>query len=173
MARVTSGEVRAAALRYGLAVNLVIASFAISNALRDDGDRPFLIFIFAAVLMSSWWGGAGPGWLAVFLSTILIDYFYIPPVGQVTGDLKDVPWLIAFIVCAVFGNIASSRQRRVNEALHVAHDHLETRVAERTSELEQANNELQAEITERNRTEQALREAQLELERVMRATAMG
>jgi signal transduction histidine kinase len=49
-------------------------------------------------------------------------------------------------------------RRRAEEALHKAHDELETRVEERTRELGEANWVLQAEIAERRRVEEALRE---------------
>ena len=52
----------------------------------------------------------------------------------------------------------------MEEALQRAHDDLERRVEERTEELAKANEELQAEITERNQAEQALREREKELE---------
>jgi len=46
-----------------------------------------------------------------------------------------------------------------DSALHRAHDELEHRVQERTTELSTANTALQVEITERRRTEEALRES--------------
>lgn len=52
-----------------------------------------------------------------------------------------------------------SEQKRSEEALREARDELETRVLERTAELEQANRALQGEIAERQRVEAALNEA--------------
>ncbi len=52
-------------------------------------------------------------------------------------------------------------------ALHKANDELEAHVMERTAELGAANDMLHAELTERRRTEEALREAQQMLELVM------
>jgi len=50
-----------------------------------------------------------------------------------------------------------TERKRAEEALRKAHDELEMRVQERTAELAQANESLQAEIAERKRAEQALR----------------
>ena len=55
-------------------------------------------------------------------------------------------------------------QKRAQEALEKAHDHLEEKVAERTAELAQANTLLQKEITERKRAEEALQKAYDDLE---------
>jgi C4-dicarboxylate-specific signal transduction histidine kinase len=54
--------------------------------------------------------------------------------------------------------------------LRKAHDELEKRVEERTADLAKANEVLQAEITERKRTEETLRKS---LEREARAYAQG
>ena len=50
--------------------------------------------------------------------------------------------------------------KRHSELLRIAHDQLEKRVEERTSDLKQANARLLAEIAERKITEQALRESE-------------
>ncbi len=50
-----------------------------------------------------------------------------------------------------------SHLKRMQEALRKAKNHLEIRVQERTSELEQANSKLRTEVAERKRAEEALR----------------
>jgi C4-dicarboxylate-specific signal transduction histidine kinase len=64
-------------------------------------------------------------------------------------------------------------RRRVEEALHQAHDELEARVLERTAELAKANEELRKEIVERQNAQEALHTAQSELAHVTRVTSMG
>ncbi len=53
-----------------------------------------------------------------------------------------------------------TERRRAEEALRRAHDELELRVQERTTELTEANEALRAEIAERKRVEEALRESE-------------
>jgi len=57
--------------------------------------------------------------------------------------------------------------------LRMARDELEGRVEERTLELQQANESLRAEISDRQRAEEALRTTQTELAHVARAMTMG
>ena len=53
--------------------------------------------------------------------------------------------------------IEITQRKQAQAALQAAHDELEIRVEERTAELKQANQQLQAEIAERKRAEDALR----------------
>jgi PAS domain S-box-containing protein len=57
-----------------------------------------------------------------------------------------------------------TERRRTAEALHQAYQHLEQRVAQRTSELTALNDQLLQEIDERRRVEARLREAKIEAE---------
>ena len=57
-----------------------------------------------------------------------------------------------------------TERRRTAEPLHQAYQHLEQRVAQRTSELTALNDQLLQEIDERRRVEARLREAKLEAE---------
>ena len=58
-----------------------------------------------------------------------------------------------------------TERRRTAEALHQAYQHLEQRVAQRTSELTSLNDQLLQEIDERRRMETRLREAKQEAEK--------
>src|SRR5208282_4424953 len=60
--------------RYGLAV--VSCGFAL--ALAIPLDSPSSCF-FLAVMVSSLYGGKGPGVLSVVLSSLAFDYFFLPP----------------------------------------------------------------------------------------------
>ena len=60
--------------------------------------------------------------------------------------------------------------KQAEEALHKAHDELEIRVRERTTELLQANKALQAEISERKRAEAVLKESEGKYNRFFRTS---
>jgi PAS domain S-box-containing protein len=64
-------------------------------------------------------------------------------------------------------------RKRAEERLHKAHRELEGRVLERTADLESANQRLQREVSERKRTEEALRESGTYLKSILTAAPIG
>jgi C4-dicarboxylate-specific signal transduction histidine kinase len=69
--------------------------------------------------------------------------------------------------------VTSSVDRRANAEIQGLNQELERRVTERTSQLTAINEELRKEIADRQRVEEALQEAQVELARITRVLAMG
>jgi two-component system cell cycle sensor histidine kinase/response regulator CckA len=66
-----------------------------------------------------------------------------------------------------------TRQRRSEEVLKCAHEELERRVKERTTELEEANERLRLEINERQREEKARRDLEAQLQHNQRLESLG
>ena len=146
------------AFAYLLTVSFVTAALAITLGIREFSSiYPTFFAFYAAVVASAWYGGYGPGWLSVVLSTLAVNYFFLPPLYSFAPSSADLPRLIAFVICAIVANAVSARQKRVENALRLARDGLEQTVKERTVELESANESLSAEVEERKRTESALR----------------
>src|SRR5690348_17057749 len=71
---------RGIAMRYGLAIASSAVAFAIASLIRRPVVElsPFLLF-YAAVAVSSWYGGFGPGMLAVALGSLVADYSLFEP----------------------------------------------------------------------------------------------
>ena len=66
-------------LRYGIALGCVAAGLCLSLLLQRLFPYPFLFLFFAAVMASAWFGGTAPGLFAVLLSTLAVDYYFVPP----------------------------------------------------------------------------------------------
>src|SRR5438094_3175992 len=155
-------------LRYGLAVLSVAAALSITQLLRAYFETTPNSLFFCAIVISSWFGGLGPGLLAGLLSVGVIDYFHTLGVNA-----EDVPRLAVFLVSAASISWLSGGQRRAKESLRQARDELELKVQERTAELRRANVELQAEIAERNEAAVALRSSEGQLKQAQRIAHLG
>ena len=150
--------------RYGLAVITVTAALVITRSLEQYTDITPLFY--AAIVISAWFGGMGPGLLAVALATMAIDYYLVPPLYTLRPDLKQISFLVVFGILAMLTSWMSAKRKRTQEDLRQARDELETRVQERTKELRQANEIL------RERGE-ALQKVQTELAHVTRVMTLG
>src|SRR5689334_21711981 len=65
--------------RYGSALMCVVSALVITLPLQRFFQYPFLFLFFAAVMASAWFAGTGAGLFAVLVSTIVVDYFFVPP----------------------------------------------------------------------------------------------
>ena len=103
---------------------------------------PFVFLFFLAIIGSAWFGGFVAGMLATGMSYVLIVFFFIPPLYSITVGKESKTFLGSFVVCAIVIAAISSARKRGEVAIRVARDELEERVQERTSELEQSNQEI-------------------------------
>ncbi|HET8921982.1 MAG TPA: ATP-binding protein [Candidatus Acidoferrum sp.] len=119
--------------RYGLAVlsvTLALGAALLFQRLRIPAV--FTPFLFA-VAVTAWYGGAGAAVLALLLSCLGFDYFFVHPLHSFYVSGSDLPYLIIF---AAFGWLVTwfgTVRRRVERELE-----------KRTVELEAVNKELEA-----------------------------
>ncbi|HSD46196.1 MAG TPA: ATP-binding protein [Pyrinomonadaceae bacterium] len=150
--------------RYGLAVLTVAVALIITRSLQQYTDVTPLFY--AAIVISAWFGGRGPGLLAVVLATVSLDYYFLPPLYTLRPDVKQISFLAVFSLLAVLTSWMSAKRKHAEEALRETRDELEVRVQERTAELREANEVL------RERGE-ALQKVQTELAHVTRVMTLG
>src|ERR1700731_1766490 len=142
--------------RYGLSVLLVALSTSLTLLLRDYTFRTPLFL--PVIMLSTWFGGTGPGLLAVLLSTLSINFFILEPRFAFSFSLRDAIHLAVFLFSALLISSWSAARSRVEHALKQARDELEGKVKERTADLSRSNEQLRLENVERERTEGVLRE---------------
>ncbi len=108
------------ALRYGVAA-LAVGVALLVKLLLDPltvQDTPFLL-VFGAIIVSSWYGGLGPGLMATGLSALATDYFFLYPVGSFTVFSLEGVDVAAFLLEGVLVSVLTSSLRSArNRAQH-------------------------------------------------------
>ena len=132
------------AIRYGtaalLAAGALLASLGIQHLFNFP--YPFLFLFFGAVMVSAWIGGMGAGLFAVLLSTLSVDYFFVPPFYSWQISTTAETYFVAFVLSALVASWVSSAKKRSEEALQEARNQLEIKVSDRTAALMQTQADL-------------------------------
>ena len=113
--------------RYGLALLSTVVAFFVRwllNPALEEGAGVFLPFI-CAIVISSWYGGLGPGLLATGLGACLACYAFLPPPWSWT--LQGLTGLVYVVLFLVTGAAISVLQAQ----LHRARRRAEAEAAER------------------------------------------
>jgi C4-dicarboxylate-specific signal transduction histidine kinase len=129
---------------------------------------PVSLFL-CAVMFSAWVGGFWSGLLAMTISSVAFDYYFLEPFHSFAVRSDEIPRLFIFVVAALFVGSLSAAQRSAMESLRQARDDLK----ETVQYLQKMNATLQVESRERRQAEEALGQAKADLARVNRVTTMG
>jgi C4-dicarboxylate-specific signal transduction histidine kinase len=156
--------------RYAVALASVTAAAMLAMVLEIYWQStPFVSLFLCAIIVSAWFGGLKPGLLAIALSVLAFDYYFLPPTHSLVPNLNELPRLVLFAIAALMVGLLSAAQRSTTESLRLARDELAAKV----QELKNANEALHAENAERKLAEAALQKAQAELAHITRMTTMG
>ena len=147
-------ELRYLGARYGVGVVVSGVALILTFVLWPMIQPSVFPLFLAAVMLSAWYGGLGPGLLATTLAVTTIDYFFLPAPSTRLVALEVSLRLGIFAFVALLISSLTAARQRAEADLRRAHDELEVRVQERTVELASTNEALRAEIMERKRTEQ-------------------
>ncbi len=101
--------------RYGVAPGFVGAALFLSLLSRGFLSNGFLIFFLSAVLLTGWFGRAGPGLLAAFLSMVAVDYFFFPPYRAFLLAPEELPYFLAFLLGSLVTSRLGSARRDAEE----------------------------------------------------------
>ena len=109
--------------RYAAAVLAVAVALACTMLALPLTERSQLFLLLAAVVLSAWWGGPGPGLLATGLSTLGQTAFFEPPYGD------DLIRTLLFLVVACGICAAAAGRRRAEDRVREQHEELAVTLA--------------------------------------------
>ncbi|HYZ84182.1 MAG TPA: PAS domain S-box protein [Bryobacteraceae bacterium] len=120
---------------YGLAMLSVGVAIGLALLLQQLQFRDSAVPLLAlACTLASWYGGPGPALLAVLLSSLLLPYFFLPPLYSLAFKVSDLPYFLVFISFACLLSWFATIRRRAEEDLRETRDKLQLEVAERTEQ---------------------------------------
>src|SRR5882757_10684741 len=129
-------------LGYGTAVLSVAIAVGLDFFLLRHFEVKLTPFLFA-VAVTVWYAGTGPGVLAIVLSVLSLNYFFLRPVFSFSPiSDADLVYLTFCIFCALAVGWVSAVRRRVEQALRQAREELEAKVVERTANLQRSESYL-------------------------------
>jgi PAS domain S-box-containing protein len=118
--------------RYAVAMlSVAVAAVAAQILTVFLHTEPIASSMISAVMFAAWFGGFGPGLLAITLALMAFHYYVVPPVNSFTAKhnlfslgLQELPRLFLFSIAALFVAFLSSTQRRAVESLRRSRDDL-------------------------------------------------
>ena len=138
-------------LRYGSALAAVLVSTWVSLRLTGPFYTPEWFLAPAVLIVITWYCGKGPGWVALLASVVAANYFFVPPIRSFQIGWHDIPFFLSFILCEVLAGWAVNVRARTERRLREANEALAAK----------------------ERAEKGLGEANLEVARLMRISALA
>jgi PAS domain S-box-containing protein len=129
-------------LRYGIAVLSVAIANGLAFFLLRHSEAILTPFLFA-VAATVWYAGTGPGVLAIALSVLSLNYFFLRPGFSFSPiSSADLVYSTFCIFCGLAVGWISAVRRRAEQELRQARDELEAKVAERTANSQRSESYL-------------------------------
>src|ERR1700676_3579057 len=102
--------------RYVIAVLSVLFALLIAHWPVIHLESAPASLLFCAVMVSAWFGGAGPGSLATVLASIAFYYSFLPSVDTFAAKPGQLARFIVFVLSAVLVGSLSVAQRKATES---------------------------------------------------------
>ena len=134
------------AIRYGFSVVCVAVALGAALAFQYYGFRGMDLPLFdLAIVVITWYAGAGPSVLGVVLCSGCFNYFFTEPLYTFEVSGEDLPYFLFFTVWAAIIAWFVTVRRRIESDLLQARDHLQVEVEQRKrreDEIRKLNREL-------------------------------
>ena len=157
--------------RYGLALAMAGLALFLRGVLPLREGTSIYQLPLAAIVLSAWYGGRGPGLLASLICITGVSYWFVPPVNSfATAPDHVLPFLIFLGLCLLLSEFSAGR-RRAEHALRASDERLRASEARFRTFVDRATDAfflLDEQLTRRRREPAGLREPGLEPRRADR-----
>ncbi|QYX31885.1 hybrid sensor histidine kinase/response regulator [Sphaerospermopsis torques-reginae] len=110
---------------YSVSILCVGIALVLTFLLQPFLDRSIFLIFFAAIAVSTWYGGIKPGLLATVLSVITVRYFFIDPQFSFSVENPDsIIKLGLFTLVTMFISWLNSELRTSKQKLEISFKHL-------------------------------------------------
>ncbi|MBC5795856.1 PAS domain S-box protein [Sphaerospermopsis sp. LEGE 00249] len=110
---------------YSVSILCVGIALVLTLLLEPFLDRSIFLIFFAAIAVSTWYGGIKPGLLATVLSALLVKYFFINPQFSFSVESPDsIIKLGLFTLVTMFISWLNSELRTSKQKLEISFKHL-------------------------------------------------
>jgi PAS domain S-box-containing protein len=103
---------RATLRRYALALVFIAAAIFLRTLLNPFMGQQSVVVFLAAILLSAWFGGAGPGIASTFLLHVVHAYWFLDPHGFWPDNLASVVSTIAYYLVGATVGVLSEKRRQ-------------------------------------------------------------
>jgi signal transduction histidine kinase len=134
-AAVTLPPVPISLKRHGFAALVTATALLLTLGLSPLKEYFVFDIFLGAVFLSSWYGGFGPGLLAMLLSCLAMNFFVMAPHNAFSVLPADFGRLVVFGAVGGMTSLLSAKLREARAQLQDANETLERRLRERTEEV--------------------------------------
>jgi PAS domain S-box-containing protein len=158
-----------AILGYGIPILSIAAAVIVAQWPPLHLQSATVSLFLCAIIVSAWYGGVGPGLLAMALSVPTFYFYTLPPIHTFAAKPAEIPRFVIFTLSALFVGLICAAQRSATESLRRARDGLK----ETVQDLQKTNDTLQAESRERKQAEAKLHQSEAYLSEAQRLSHTG
>ena len=130
---------------YLIAMIASAGAFLATRAVAPQVTNVIFIFFWPAVILSAWLGGRGPAWLATVTAILLVNHFFVEPIGTSIPESPESLIALAFFL-VLAGGVGEMTARFRAAQLTLARS--ATELADRAIELQEQAVELEAQTEE-------------------------
>lgn len=113
---------------YGIAVLSVVVALLVAHWPPIHLESAPVSLFLCAVMLSAWFGGAGPGCVAIGLSSLGFYYSFLPPMDSLVAKPDQTARFVVFVLSSMLVGAVSVAQRRATEFLRKTRDDLRATV---------------------------------------------